>query len=425
MDEDIIEPLPNNFKVDKFKFIPHRPVIKNPDAFQAKKIRAVFNASFSSGHAPALNNSVNFPADLMTNLVDLFLYFRTNRYFLTADIKAAFLNIKFADNEDSNHFSFVVYHKGQFHYFKYTSAIFGFVLSPMFLQAVLKFHSELEPDPTVARYIRDHFYVDNFLLTSNSKKTIEEAAVDTYDSLLSASFPLREFSSNVPSATDQILNNPETKVNSDNPYKLLGLIHEPLSDTLRIKNCELNPNANTKRQILSSMSSIFDPTGYLLPASSNSKLILRKVNELKLNWDDIIPTQLQIMWNRHAKDFNKLKDFVKVPRCAYNSDAPFNLNVFCDASKDFLSVAVYVTQDGKSNLLFAKNRLSPINPSRTIPSLELNAFEISVNVVLKIIKSKYFKLENLKSISFFSDSQVAITWILDKAAPKKKHFRSK
>ena len=44
--------------------------------------------------------------------------------------------------------------------------------------------------------------------------------------------------------------------------------------------------ANTKRKILASLNSVFDPLGMLLPTITRAKLFLHKLNKLDdLKWD--------------------------------------------------------------------------------------------------------------------------------------------
>ena len=67
---------------------------------------------------------------LLNDLLDFIADFRTNDYVLLADTAKAFLNIRLNKDDDKNKFSFVVYRKGQYRYFRYNSIIFEFVTCP-------------------------------------------------------------------------------------------------------------------------------------------------------------------------------------------------------------------------------------------------------------------------------------------------------
>ena len=420
LNEGIIHPLPIDFNINEYKFVPHRPVIREDPLVKTTKIRAVFNCSFRNGNSPSLNDSVQFPQDLMKDLVDLFLYFRTNKYFLTADIQKAFLNVKFNRDSDANKFSFIVFHKNNFHYFKYSSAIFGFVLSPFFLQAVLRFHASLQPDLETKNYMSNHFYVDNLIVTHNSVERLKNIAFDMYDSLEDGGFHLRDWCSNVQNVTE-FVDVQDSNVNSCQPFKVLGYVHNPASETFSVKNYELDVKANTRREILSGVSSIFDPCGIILPCTTLGKMIMRGITNLKLSWDEAVPKEISVLWSKFVKQVSRLEGKINIPRFTYNSQESFKLHVFADASKDLIACSVYVSQGNSSSLLFAKNKVTPM-VAKTMPTLELLAFELGVKVLYKIISSEYFNKQNLTKINFYSDSQVALTWILNKFAPKRNIF---
>ena len=77
---------PDDF--NKYIWVSHSPVIKkNPVC--TTKIRPVFNCSLRTGGRPSPNDCVN----LFTDMWDLLLKFRCNRFVLLADIWKAFLMI--------------------------------------------------------------------------------------------------------------------------------------------------------------------------------------------------------------------------------------------------------------------------------------------------------------------------------------------
>jgi len=417
LNEGVVSRLEEGFDIGDHKFIPHFPIIRKDPLVLTTKIRAVFNCSFRNGSSPSLNDAVEFPPDLMADLIDLFLYFRTNRYYITADIKSAFLNVKFSRVSDSRMFSFVVYNIDRFHYFRYTSALFGFVLSPYFLLSVLRFHASLHPDPQIASCIRNNFYSDNLVLTGQNKKELSKVAGEITDSLGEAGFHLRQWTANFDKATEYV-NSDDSELNTLEPYKLLGFVQNPSNDTFNIRKFDLDSSANTKRKILSEMQSIFDPCGYLLPCTSLGKIILRELTKAKLEWDEQIPSRIAAMWFQFVNQMKLVKDKIEIPRCAYESDKPFKLSCFCDASKELIACSVYVTQNGHTNLLFAKNKLTPAS-EKTMPTLELLSLELGVKVVKKLTNSRYFQPNLLESVQFYSDSQVALTWLLNRVGPKK------
>ena len=49
----------------------------------------------------------------------------------------------------------------------------------------------------------------------------------------------------------------------------------------------------TKRGILSAVSSMYDPIGFVCPVVLEAKKILQRLWKLNLGWDDLIPEDLQ------------------------------------------------------------------------------------------------------------------------------------
>ena len=53
----------------------------------------------------------------------------------------------------------------------------------------------------------------------------------------------------------------------------------------------------TKRGILSAVSSLYDLMGFVCPVFLEAKKILQRLWKLNLGWDDLIPEDLQSLWN--------------------------------------------------------------------------------------------------------------------------------
>ena len=80
-------------------------MIKNDD-LTTTKIRPVFNCSLKVTNASLLNESVYPGINLLNDLLDLLLYFRSNSRVFMADIRKVFLVIKSKSEGDKNHFLF-------------------------------------------------------------------------------------------------------------------------------------------------------------------------------------------------------------------------------------------------------------------------------------------------------------------------------
>ena len=70
----------------------------------------------------------------------------------------------------------------------------------------------------------------------------------------------------------------------------------------------------TRRGILSVVGSVFDPFDFVTPFVLPAKKILQDLCRLKLGWDDEIPYEQGLHWQRWLADVPKLSEFT-VHRC--------------------------------------------------------------------------------------------------------------
>ena len=192
LDLRIVERLPPSFNPNEHIFIPHRPVIRHDELVHTSNIRPVFNCSLKVGKYPSRNEAAYPGTDMLNELSGLFLYFRTNNYVILADIAKEFLSIKLNKETDKNCFSFVVFNKGKFYYFRYTTIIFGFISSLFILNYILRYHSENCNNLIVKDVLCIKLYVDNLVYTHDSKDVLVNNVSKVTTFLGDGGFMLRE-----------------------------------------------------------------------------------------------------------------------------------------------------------------------------------------------------------------------------------------
>ena len=97
--------------------------------------------------------------------------------------------------------------------------------------------------------------------------------------------------------------------------KTLGIEWHPVPDKFwfsSVPNLSAK-NSNTKRTILSESSKIFDPLGLVSPIVIRAKLIVQKIWQEKLEWDQNVPTSISQEWSMLLEDIQNLKT-CKIPR---------------------------------------------------------------------------------------------------------------
>lgn len=65
----------------------------------------------------------------------------------------------------------------------------------------------------------------------------------------------------------------------------------------------------TRRGILSTMSSVYDPLGMLLPVILPARNILQELGRLRTGWDDTVPEQFAQQWTECTEELQQLTDF--------------------------------------------------------------------------------------------------------------------
>ena len=167
----------------------------------------------------------------------------------------------------------------------------------------------------------------------------------------------------------------------------------------------------TRKGMLSTVSSTFDPLGLVSPVLIIGKILFQDATRLKLIWDDEVPCELASRWNSWVKSVCDLEN-VKIPRCIKPKefdDAYIELHNFSDASERAYGCCSYlrcVNKFGRIHtaLIMSKSKVSPIKQV-SIPRLELQGAVLSATIGALMIR----ELDIVISDSYFwVDSQIVL-----------------
>ena len=187
-----------------------------------------------------------------------------------------------ASEEGKNRFCFFRKINGKFVPYRYRTIIFGFVSSPFILNYVIQYHLSAHSSDLASSLIRDNSYVDNLIAACNNDVKLSQYVYSIRRLMSESGLPLREWISNYPSALDQLSMEERS---STNPVKVLGYSYDVDWDTLQLKQCSLNKEAVTKRQIVHTLGSVFDPIGVFNPILMQSKIFIHSLCRAKVDWD--------------------------------------------------------------------------------------------------------------------------------------------
>lgn len=221
--------------------------------------------------------------------------------------------------------------------------------------------------------IMQDFYMDDLLTGTDTLDEAIKLSQQLEVILLKSGFVLRKWLSNeirIFQNGKQQVDERSFQINDSKEAKTLGLLWEPRDDNLVYKlKTEQRSKIFTKRVILASVAQIFDPLG-LINLYIAAKLILQRLWQNKLDWDQTVPDSIKIDWLNFLKGMQDLNS-IKIPRCIVLPKAiKVILHGFCDSSELAYGACVYLYSESsqgeaKSHLICAKSRLAPLKSVST------------------------------------------------------------
>jgi hypothetical protein len=199
------------------------------------------------------------------------------------------------------------------------------------------------------------------------------------------------------------------------PAKMLGVMWSPASDEFLFEFTPPDPGGRpiTKRVVLSWISRIFDPLGWIGPIVVRAKIFLQDLWLSHTGWDEPISRPMLRCWREFVDALGTLP-VLRIPRWTFLSTdtSGVELHVFCDASTRAYAAALYVrfpvsNDCFKTTLLTSKSKVSPLQ-TVIVPRLELCAAQLGVRLLRYELKENRF---SKCRITVWSDSQVALAWI--------------
>ncbi len=303
-------------------YIPHHGIY-HP---RKNKIRVVFDCR-AEFNGESLNRHLLSGPDMTNNLVDVLCRFRQEPIGLMCDIEAMFHQVRVSP-DCRDFLRFFWWKDGNLDNdpleFRMTVHLFGAVSSPGCCNFALKQAADdhrPEKGSEAANFVRNNFYVHDGLQSVSSTDAAISLIESTKGLCKSGGFTLHKFVSNSKEVIAAIP--PKERAGSIQDLDLnqkalpieraLGVQWCVLSDTLQFR-IELKDCPLTRRGILSTVSSIFDPLGMLAPVTLRAKEILQELCRIDLSWDDEIPDHIRMKWLKWRSKIHLLSE-LKIPRC--------------------------------------------------------------------------------------------------------------
>ncbi len=399
---------------------------------QKNKLRIVFDASLKT-NAVSLNTELLQGPDLTNSLLAVLLRFRREKVAVMADVAKMFYQIK-VPKHHRDYLRFFWYPQNNPNLtpieYRLKVHVFGAISSPAVANFALKQapkYTDCSPEATSC--ISDQFYVDDLLHSVEEEGQAVRLIEEVKSTLANSGFKLTAFASN----SREVLRNFPIEERSK-PLKTIDILTDALptdhalgvtwdteTDTLGFK-IRLPQGRLTKRSILSTIFTIYDPLGLVTPALIPAKRVFQDACRQHLPWDETIKGPLAVQWNSWLNSIALLDNF-KIPRCykpPQGTTSPPQIHVFADGSEvAYGSIAYvrFVSPDGTVSCtpVMAKARLTPLNNKtlKTVPRIELNA---------AVLATAIFQVLNRElnygpiTYTFWTDSTVVLNYIGNETA---------
>ena len=265
------------------------------------------------------------------------------------------------------------------------------------------------------------FYVDDLLTGTNN---LDEAIIlrSQLNVLLErGGFLLRKWRSN---SKDLLATIPEelkekepvTKLKFPGDCLKALVVHwDTDQDTLHVSTPNIQLCGElTKRKLVSDVAKTYVMLGWFAPAVFFAKCLLQRTWEARISWDDPVPREILIDWQRWAKELPMLTSRplqIYYMESSKEADA-IQIHGFSDASEKGYSAVVYIRilysdSTVSISLMAAKTKVAPIK-RETIPRLELSGALLLAKLLDSVKTTLNFSLSQIYA---WSDSKIVLAWL--------------
>ncbi|XP_027881704.1 uncharacterized protein LOC114149792 [Xiphophorus couchianus] len=306
--------------------------------------------------------------------------------------------------------------------------LFGAASSPGCANFGLKYlaHQQRSKFPSAAAFVENNFYVDDGLISVPTTNDATTLITEAQKLCKEGGLRLHKFNSNRSEVLDCV--NPSERATSVVSADLkpdLTLTEHTLGMRWHVKSdclgfyIDLRDKPDTRRGILSVIASLYDLLGFISPFIMNGKCILQDLCRRSIGWDDPLPEDLLVRWEKWKFSLQDVKGLM-IQRCyhpqGFGKIVKTELNHFSDASSLAYGACSYLRFENDKGeihcvLIMAKARVAPLKIT-TIPRLELTAAVVAARLSVLLKSELDMKID---TEFFWTDSQVVLSYINNEA----------
>ncbi|XP_062535045.1 uncharacterized protein LOC134204234 [Armigeres subalbatus] len=409
-------------------YLPHHPVVK--EASTTTKVRVVFDASCKTSSGTSLNDVLYAGPVIQEDLRAIIMRGRTRRVMLVADVEKMFRQI-WTCPEDRR-LQCILWRSSpmaEVKTYELGTVTYGTKPAPFLATRTLQ---QLATDeghrfPRAARAGKEGTCMDDVITGAETKEEAARLQFELQGLLEAGGFHLRKWASNcsevlegIPPDSLAIPNTKEVNLELDSSVTTLGLVWIPGTDKLRFKFRvpQLDsPELLTKRKILSTIATLFDPIGLIGAVVVEAKIFMQQLWTIqgadgqRLDWDQPVPQKVSKEWCRYYNCLPSLEN-IEVARCVIIPDAvSLEVHCFSDASTKAYGACLYLRSRNTSGdvlvrLLASRSKVAPLK-TQSLPRLELCGALLATQLCQKVCEAIRYN----DKVYFWTDSTCVLRWI--------------
>ncbi|XP_035808144.2 uncharacterized protein LOC118470918 [Amphiprion ocellaris] len=424
LDSDQAEPAP---PLDKDKEHWYLPTFGVYHPQKPNQIRIVFDSS-AACDGTSLNDVLLSGPDLNNTLLGVLLRFRRELVAFTTDVEQMFYCfvvqeehrdfLRYLWYEDNDISKAVVEYRMKVH-------VFGNSPSPavaIYCMRRAAQQGEKEHGSDARQFVERQFYVDDGLMSVATPEEAIDLLTRTRQMLAESNLRLHKVASNNSQVMEAFPAEDRAKDLKDLDLgkdllplqRSLGLSWNLETDSFTyLVSQEKKPF--TRRGVLSTVNSLYDPLGFVAPIIMQGKALVRELSSEQREWDAPLPPEKEAEWILWKDSLKALED-LEIKRCyipvSLSLTQEKELCIFSDASMVAIGAVAYLRAadtGGQYHVGFVigKSKLAP-RPAHTVPRLELCAAVLAVEVFELIRDEMDIKVSAVK---FFTDSRIVLGYI--------------
>lgn len=343
------------------------------------QIRVVFDSS-ARHEGVSLNDVLLTGPNVNNSLLGVLLRFRKERVAVMADIQQMFHSFV-VTKEHRNFLRFLWYDKNDLSkkILEYQMRVHVFGNSPSPAVAIYGLRraalsGEKDYGAEARHFVERNFYVDDGLTSLPTEEKAIKLLKATQEMLALSNLHLHKIASNKlevmkafpPEDLAKELKNLDLSTGLPPVHRSLGVSWD-LSEDMFIFQVADQVRPYTRRGVLSSINSLFDPLGFAAPVVLQGRLLLRALTTGSCDWDAPLPDEKYKEW-KVWRDSLKELEHVKIRRtyatislCQTQSK---EMCVFCDASTNAIAAVADIRVTNMSGnvevgFMFGKAKLAP------------------------------------------------------------------